>query len=149
MFSKFLSGKNAETLEAMEMQWRLEFAKAKRKFDKKKNKKKKGRPAMGTLRIPILNDDGNGKNSLSDLSEIARSVATTRAGRRVHDKVTANQRKKKETCKTVFDVYFCLFVPRFFVCFFAIFCLFVDCFFACLSITFLLVFSLFFYLLVD
>ena len=41
MFSKFLCGKNEETLEALEVQWRIEYAKAKRKFEKKKQQQQK------------------------------------------------------------------------------------------------------------
>ena len=124
MFSKFLSGQNEETLEALEMQWRLEYAKAKRKFDQKIKKKGRGRPALGSLKLPVLGGDGKGKKSLKDLTEIARSVATTRPGRRVHSKATA---KKNDSCKLVLIFCFCLFVDYFFTLFFVIFCCYLLC----------------------
>ena len=94
MFSKFLRGKDPTTLAALKLQWDMEFAKANRKFSKQKNKKKKkGRPPLGQLNLKALQTDGK----FVDLTNIARSVATTREGRRLHHKVTENLEKPKQT----------------------------------------------------
>jgi len=45
MFSKFLRGQDPTTLAALKMQWDMEFAKANRKFQKSKIRKKKGKAA--------------------------------------------------------------------------------------------------------
>ena len=122
MFSKFLRGQDESALQALELQWRLEYAKAQRKFKKNPQKSKKGRPTLGNLHLNVL----NGKNSV-DLSKIARSIATTREGRRLHAKVTGQQVKQKEAesdGKKV-CVCFCLFVyfvvVSFFFYFYALF----------------------------
>lgn len=102
MFSKFFNGQNEQTLEALEMQWRLEYAKARRKFAKNEEKKKRGRPALGTLKLPVFDSEKTGKSSLKDLTELARSVATTREGQRVHKKAAESQEKAQHSRKTVF-----------------------------------------------
>ena len=99
MFSKFLRGQDPTTLAALKMQWDMEFAKANRKFKKSKtSKKKKGRPPLGQLNLNTLRNDGK----FIDLTNIARSVATTREGRRLHQKVTEKIQKPKETKEVVF-----------------------------------------------
>lgn len=153
MFSKFLRGQDESALQALELQWRLEYAKAQRKFKKNPQKGKKGRPTLGNLHLNVL----NGKDSV-DLSKIARSIATTREGRRLHAKVTGQQVKQKEAesdgkkvcvCFCLF-VYFCccLFLFLFLYIIFAYFvvaCFFyIVCFFVCLSFCIILVFFFFF-----
>ena len=94
MFSKFLRGQDPARLAALKMQWDMEFAKANRKFQKsKKDQKKKGRPPLGQLNLDALRKDGK----FIDLTNIARSVATTREGRRLHQKVTGKMQKPEET----------------------------------------------------
>ena len=106
MFSKFLSGKNESSLAALEVQWRMEFAKAKRKFDKsKESKKKSGRPPLGTLKMNTLKKDGK----TIDLTKIARGIATTREGRRLHHQVTEQIQKSKENNSISKNVITCLF----------------------------------------
>ena len=88
MFSRFLAGKDEKVLEALEMQWRMEFAKAKRKFlvkkeKEKERKQKKGRRPLGELK---LNAMMNYAEKALDLTKIAREVATTREGRRNHSR---------------------------------------------------------------
>ena len=80
MFSKFFCGQNEKTLAALEVQWRMEYTRAQRKFQAKKAaEQKRGRAQLGHLNLNVLND---GKSV--DLSELARKVATTRAGQRAH-----------------------------------------------------------------
>ena len=80
MFSKFFNGQNEQTLAALEMQWRMEYSRAQRKFQHKNAAKKtKGRSLSGKLNLNLFN---NGKSL--DLSELARKVATTRVGQRAH-----------------------------------------------------------------
>lgn len=99
MFSKFLQGKDASTLAALKLQWEMEFNKANRKYAKqKKQKKKSGRPPLGQLNLNSLKKDGK----FIDLTDIARSVATTREGRRLHNKVTEKIEKGKPTKKVYF-----------------------------------------------
>ena len=99
MFSKFLSSKNESELAAMEMQWRMEFAKASRKFrNKKTGKQKRGRPAVSKLAAGMF---ANMKIS-EDLTKVANSLATTRDGRRLHHQVAENiakRNEKKTDCK--------------------------------------------------
>ena len=97
MFSKFFCGKTESTLEALELQWRMEYAKARRKFEKKKadQKKKdqaKGRPPLGKLH---LNAMLSSVDKVIDLTKIARDVATTREGRRNHSRGAQNLDAKK------------------------------------------------------
>ena len=107
MFSKFLHGQNEETLTAMKVQWEMEFAKASRKFQcKKTEQKKKGRPPLGELNL-------NNLTSGLDLSKIARSVATTREGRRLHHKAAENVEKSKDNklvCFFLLCLGYCLHV---------------------------------------
>ena len=114
MFSKFLHGKNAEALAAMEIQWKMEYAKASRKFQcKKKEEKKKGRPPLGQLNL-------NNLTSGLDLSKIARSVATTREGQRVHHRAAEQiegEKKKKKVCFCLLFLIYCLHL----------YCIFIAC----------------------
>lgn len=106
MFSKFLRGQDPTTLAALKLQWDMEFAKANRKFQKSKiSKKKKGRPPLGQLNLNSLRNDGK----FIDLTNIARSVATTREGRRLHHKVAEKMQKPTETKEV-----------RFFTCFYVV-----------------------------
>ena len=83
MFSKFFCGQNESTLAALEVQWRMEYTRAQRKFQAKKvAEQKRGHAQLGHLNLNVLND---GKSV--DLSELARKVATTRAGQRAHKSV--------------------------------------------------------------
>ena len=75
-----------------------------------------------------LNRDGE----VIDLTEIARNVATTREGRRLHHQVTEKLQKRKENNSLDKKVSFCLF---FFCLLFACFC---CCFFALFAYLFLL-----------
>jgi len=116
MFSKFLHGQDQNALEALELQWRMEFAKAQRKFkcNKKEegptSKKKRGRPALGQLNLNTL---VNVKDS-AGLSKLARSIATTREGRRLHAKVAKDYAEKKQSnssCNKKVCIFFtCLFI---------------------------------------
>ena len=105
MFSKLFQGKNEEALVAMRMQCELAFAKCFRKFEKKKKSKTtKGRRPLGELKLNAACEKGKGV----DLTSIARIVATTREGRRLHHKVTSEIQKNPETvcfCLCLFVVY--------------------------------------------
>lgn len=115
MFSKFLRGKDSNTLAALKMQWDMEFAKANRKFDQeKKQKKKSGRPPLGQLMMNTLNGDGKSV----DLTKIARNVATTREGRRRHKKMMGTMDGKDGCNRVCFPLLVCCV---FFVCLLAFF----------------------------
>ena len=61
----------------------MEYTRAQRKFQAKKvAEQKRGHAQLGHLNLNVLND---GKSV--DLSELARKVATTRAGQRAHKSV--------------------------------------------------------------
>ena len=110
MFSKFLAGKDESMLQAMEMQWKMEYLKAKRKFAKKKeSENKKGRPPLKTLQLSLL----EGSNALN-LTEIARKVATTQSGARVHHramhKVMGDDKKASLKTQVCLCLPVCLFV---------------------------------------
>ena len=119
MFSKFFCGKNESTLEALEVQWRMEYAKARRKFEKKKAEQKKkdqtkGRPPLGQLH---LNSMLSSVDKVIDLTKIARDVATTREGRRNHSRGAQNlDAKKAQPSKPV-----CL-LPSDYYCFYCFYC---------------------------
>ena len=99
MFSKFLYGKDPSTLAALKLQWDMEFAKANRKFTKqKKQKKNSGRPPLGQLNLNSLKKDGK----FIDLTNIARNVATTREGRRLHHKVASKLEKPESSNQVCF-----------------------------------------------
>lgn len=92
MFSKFFNGQNEQTLAALEMQWKMEYAKAQRKFQKKKDAENtRGRATLGGLNLNVFN---NGKSL--DFSALARKVATTREGQRSHKSVTKGIAKNTE-----------------------------------------------------
>ena len=108
MFSKFFAGQSESTLAALEMQWRMEYAKATRKFAKQKEDDKKGgRPKLGQLQLNVLN---TGKSM--DFSAIARNVATTRKGRRIHKCAvkTIERNKKQSASKKQVYLACCVFV---------------------------------------
>ena len=107
MFSKFFNGQNEKTLEALELQWRAEYAKAQRKFQKQKEeKKRRGRPKLGQIQLNLLNIAEK-----IDLSSIARKVATTREGRRIHQHAAKGVEKRKSSSskKQVNRFTFCIF----------------------------------------
>ena len=84
MFSKFLYGKDEDTLAAMKIQWNMEFSRATRKILKKKKKhNSKGRRLREQVNLNALSEG-------IDLTKLATLVATTRDGRRMHQKVTEN-----------------------------------------------------------
>ena len=123
MFSKFLHGKDPDTLAAMKLQWDMEFAKANRKVLQSKNqKKKKGRPPLGQLYLNTLNGDGK----TVDITNIARKVATTREGRRLHGKATEKKQENDSSKPVCFLLLACCVLPTyFFVFFYVIFSFFV------------------------
>ena len=130
MFSKFLQCKGEEALDAVKLQFQMEFANASRKFkkNKKKTKKKAGRPPLGALNLSkLLNTDNKLGNPL-DFSKIARSVATTRNGRRVYKTMAKEIEDGKKSRK---KVCFCFHVVCFLSC--ILFDFFV--FFVCILIT--------------
>lgn len=93
MFSKLFNGQNEETLQALELQWRTEYAKAQRKFRKQKEVQKKGgRPKLGQLQLNLLDIAKK-----MDLTSIARNVATTREGRRNHQHAAKCVEKRKSS----------------------------------------------------
>ena len=115
----------------------MEFAKTSRKFEKMKiGKKKKGRPAMGQLKLSMPD---NAEKQL-DLSKIARSVATTRIGQRLHQQVANNIAQKKAKDSLGKKVRFCLSIFCFtFTCFFLFFvCFFVNLIFCIINYFFML-----------
>ena len=120
MFSKFLRGKDDKSLAALKIQFEMEFAKANRKFKKKQScKNKKGRPPLGQLHLNVINVKEN-----IDFTDIARKVATTRNGRRLHVKVAGdmeNKNKDRLPVCFIFFIYWMLSVC--FVVFFACFLL--------------------------
>lgn len=92
MFSKFFCGKSEETLAALEVQWRTEYARAQRKFRNAAGKKKaKGRLPLSHLNLNVLNSGTN-----LDLSELARKIATTRDGQRAHKSAAKKISKGKQ-----------------------------------------------------
>ena len=104
----------------MEMQWRQEFASAQRKFQLREEqiqekRAKKGRKPLGELKISVL-------PKVVDLTNIARKVATTREGRRVHNKATNEVVNKKasngdqEVFFPVFGFAFLLFFTFIYTC---------------------------------
>ena len=116
MFSKFLQCKDEEGLAAIKMQFQMEFAKANRKFQKNKKNpvgEKRGRPALGQLKLSQLLSNANkmaDDAKTVDLTKIARSVATTREGRRLHDQVTKGFAGENENQKKVFVlINYCFF----------------------------------------
>ena len=112
MFSKFLYGKDEDALAAIKMEFNMEFSKATRKILKKKRKENsKGR----RLKIqPNL----NGLSEGIDLTKLASLVATTRDGRRLHQKVSKDTEKKSDQVIVFFALYFFhLSCFLFFVCF--------------------------------
>ena len=122
MFSKLLRGKSETALFALKQQWEMEFQKANRKFQKLKvGKKKTGRPALGHLKLGALHD----QEEAIDLTKIARSVATTRIGQRLHKQVVKNLAKVKENDSLSKKVRFCLIIFSYyllsFLCFFCVF----------------------------
>ena len=109
MFSKFFNGQNEKTLEALELQWRAEYAKAQRKFEKQKEEKKRGgRPKLGQIQLNLLNIDKS-----IDLSSIARNVETTREVRHIHEcAVKCVEKRKSSSSKKQVNLFtFYIFVP--------------------------------------
>lgn len=97
MFSKFFSAKNESELAALEMQWQMEFAKASRKF--RNSKPSKGRPALNKLPLGMFSNLA----SSDSLNKIARDIASTRDGRRVHhqvaEEIAKHKAQKNTDCK--------------------------------------------------
>ena len=100
----------------------MEYAKARRKFEKKKAEQKKkdqtkGRPPLGQLH---LNSMLSSVDKVIDLTKIARDVATTREGRRNHSRGAQNlDAKKAQPSKPV------CFLPSDYYCFCCFYLLFV------------------------
>lgn len=143
MFSRFLAGKDQDTLLAMELQWRMEYAKAKRKFlHSRPAKKQQGRPVKGQLKLSSLD---HGK--LLDLSSMARKVATTRTGLRTHKRAMQRVMKTGETDSLDGEVccFSLLVAYAFNVLFLVFFCVFIHTFYL-LTTCYLLVCT---YLLID
>lgn len=103
MFSKFLQCQDKDALAAVKMQFQMEFAKATRKFKKniQKTGKKTGRPALGQLQFAKLQKQSENQGKVLDFTEIARKVATTRFGQRLHSKVTKGIAEEGKTRKAV------------------------------------------------
>ena len=101
----------------------MEFAKVNRKVLQSKNqKKKKGRPPLGQLYLNTLNGDGK----TVDITNIARKVATTREGRRLHGKATEKKQENDSSKPVCFLLLACCVLPTyFFVFFYVIFSFFV------------------------